>query len=108
MDASRQEDDLNGTEGESHGYAMHVERDGLETKIRVRLSKNIMLGNNVVDISDGNRIIVTVNIREGEVTFTSKWVKDVEESRATVSLTTLLGKPLELRSWKFIIEEYSA
>ena len=99
---------MNGTEGESHGYAMHVERDGLETKIRVRLSKNIMLGNNVVDISDGNRIIVTVNIREGEVTFTSRWVKDVEETRASLSLTTLSGKPLELRGWKFIIKEDAA
>jgi len=99
---------LNGTVDVNHGYAMHAERDGLETKIRIRLSKNIMSGNDVVEISDSQRIIGTVNIREGEVTFTSRWVKDVEETRASLSLTTLSGKPLELRGWKFIIKEDSA
>src|SRR5206468_7947016 len=97
---------LNGTVDVNHGYAMHAERDGLETKIRVRLSKNIMEGNDVVDISDGQRIIGTVNIREGSISFTSRWVEKVEEQDALVDIP-VLSAMYKLHSWRFIIKEHS-
>ena len=97
---------MNGTVDVNHGYAMHAERDGLETKIRVRLSKNIMEGNDVVDISDGQRIIGTVNIREGSISFTSRWVEKVEEQDALVDIP-VLSAMYKLHSWRFIIKEHS-
>jgi len=65
-----------------------------------------MEGNDVVDISDGQRIIGTVNIREGSISFTSRWVEKVEEQDALVDIP-VLSAMYKLHSWRFIIKEHS-